>query len=587
VQNLATAQTPAETSASSSQHCSVCLLLSFFLLAVLWFLLCQQLSAEWSLNEQYRYGWFVPFFALYLFWLRWQGRPEPIVSGQWSSVSDRMSNATGNHRALIAVLLAIPSLLLLLPIRLFEIANPDWRPLAWIHATSVITLTLLYLWYLGGGPWLRHLVFPVAFIVVAVPWVTPIEGSVIQGLMRAVARVAAETAMLLGIPAHIEGNLIHVSNGLIGVNEACSGIRSLQTSLMIGLLFGELKRLSISRRVVLVAGAVAIALFANFLRAMFLVRVAATKNILEVTRWHDIAGYTIVALVFVGTMGLAYLLGKFEIRNPKFKIAVGNPQPAGRNSTSVLPPPASYLVFALFWIAAVEAGAQLWYRVHENGLVASIQWEVQWPESAPNFHQLKIDDEVRRQLRFDEGHAASWTWPAAISSEASPPSNSRPITCVLYFFRWNPGRNSTLLGNLHRPDVCLPAVGWNQVAETGVRNYSVDGRHGEFPLPFRHFEFHHGARENSTQEVAHTFYCLWEDRATNPSAAGSKLPQMAGPRSTWTRAERLRTVLEGRRHLGQQMMEFIAFTNSPTDADEVNARFAQALPGLIKIESAK
>ena len=51
-------------------------------------------------------------------------------------------------------------------------------------------------------------------------------------------------------------------------------------------------------------------LFANFVRAVFLVTVAATKNISEVSRWHDIVGYTIVALVFVATMGLAYLLGR-------------------------------------------------------------------------------------------------------------------------------------------------------------------------------------------------------------------------------------------------------------------------------------
>src|SRR6202008_199127 len=102
---------------------------------------------------------------------------------------------------------------------------------------------------------------------------------IIQGLMRIVAHVAAETTMLFGTPAQVEGNLIRVSNGLVGVNEACSGIRSLQTPLMIGLLFGELKRLSVSRRFTLVAGAVAIALLANLLRAVFLVQVAATKSI--------------------------------------------------------------------------------------------------------------------------------------------------------------------------------------------------------------------------------------------------------------------------------------------------------------------
>src|SRR5207253_9975834 len=126
-----------------------------------------------------------------------------------------------------------------------------------------------------------------------------------------------------------------------------------------------------------------------------------------------------------------------------------------------------------------------------------------WPVSAPNFQQLKIDDEVRRQLRFDEGHAASWTWPTAISSGTSQSSNSRSITCVLYFFRWNPGRNSALLANLHRPDVCLPAVGWTQVADIGVRNYRVDG---SLALPFSLFVFSHFVRDDHTKECDYAYF---------------------------------------------------------------------------------
>src|SRR5919109_114932 len=46
-------------------------------LGALWFICCRYLSAEWSFNEQYSYGWFVPFFAVYLFWNRWADRPAP------------------------------------------------------------------------------------------------------------------------------------------------------------------------------------------------------------------------------------------------------------------------------------------------------------------------------------------------------------------------------------------------------------------------------------------------------------------------------------------------------------------------------
>ena len=282
--------------------------------ALLWLELWRQLSGEWSVNDQYSYGWFVPFFAIILFWLRLEGRPPgrpPTPTRQSSSL----------QFGIIAV-----ALILLLPIRLFEIANPDWRPLSWLHATCVVTVTLAFLWSAGGVSWLRHFAFPVAFTLIAVPWVSPLEGPIVQELMRVVAAISSELVALFGIPAQLEGNLIRVPNGLVGVNEACSGVRSLQTSLMIGLLFGELKRLSIFRRVMLVFAAAAIAFFGNCARAFFLVWIAATRNIATANSWHDFAGYGIVAAVFIGSLLAATLLGRRQ------KSEVRSRRPEGNNS---------------------------------------------------------------------------------------------------------------------------------------------------------------------------------------------------------------------------------------------------------------
>ena len=538
------------------------LVLLFLFFGALWFILCRQLTGEWSVNEQYNYGWFVPFFSLYLFWLRWQDRPSPEIPNP----KYRIPNS--------ALLLGILALLLLLPIRLFEIANPEWRLLAWIHAAAVVTLTLLLIWWAGGEAWLRHFAFPVAFIFVAVPWPTPVETPVIQGLMRLVAHGAAETAMLLGTPAEVEGNLIRVSNGLVGVNEACSGIRSLQTSLMIGLLFGELKRLSVPRRIALVGGAITIALFANFVRAVFLVRVAATENLSEVSRWHDIAGYSIIALVFVATVGLAYLLGKSEVRRRKSDVEEHGAQSAIAGS---------YLIFALCWLLAVEIGTASWYRLHERNLGSGIGWSVRWPEQAPNFRKLKIDEEVRAVLRFDDGQAAAWT-------ASSPVNRSGPntISCLLYMFRWNPGKNSALLANLHRPDVCLPASGWSQVADDGVRSYPVSG---SFELPFRHFEFRRTFGDAAAQ-TAHAFYSLSEDRASGASTsrqdanAVANSPGMYGRRSEWTRAERLGAVLEGRRHLGQQVIQAIFISSEPFSAADAESLLSDLVREVVSVNSA-
>ena len=559
MENVATPRKVTEAAPPSRERFRLVFALSLLFLAALWFGLCRQLSGEWSVNEEYNFGWFVPFFALYVFWLRWQDRPKPI------------SNFKSRILSLSASAIAIVALLLLFPLRLFEIANPEWRLLDWTHALAVVMLTLLVLWSAGGKAWLRHFAFPVAFIFIAVPWPTVLEAPVIQGLMRVVARAAAETAMLLGTPAQVEGNLIRVSNGLVGVNEACSGIRSLQTSLMISLLFGEVKRFSVLRRLTLVVCAVVIALLGNFLRAVFLVRIAAIENLSEVSRWHDIAGYSIIAFVFVATLGVAYLLGRSQARDRTSEIRIQNPQSAIGNWQLAIP--VSYIAIALCWLLFVEIGTAAWYRLHERDLVSGIHWNVQWPEQAPNFRKLKIDNEIRAVLRFDEGDAAGWTI-------SSPVNATEPniVPCSLYAFRWNPGKNSALLANLHRPDVCLPASGWTQVADDGVRNYSVMG---VFELPFRHFEFRR-AFENSAPQTAHAFYCLSEDRAVASSAPlPTSLPSMSGSRSEWTRAERIRTVLEGRRHLGQQVIQAIFISSYPFSGADAESQLRDLIREVV------
>src|SRR5205807_709610 len=247
-------------------------------LGALWFVCCRHLSEEWRFNEQYSYGWFVPFFVAYLFWLRWEDRPQ----------KSQISNLKSQIAAVLVVLAAVT----LLPLRVFEVASSDYRPLGWLHAFAVVTITLSIIYLIGGSSWLRHFAIPVLFFLTAVPWVTAIEAPVIEGLMRSVAAIAAEILALFGIPAQAEGNLMRLPSGLVGVNEACSGVRSLQTSIMIGLLFGELKRLRLWQRIFLVIAGVSIALFANFLRVLFLVSMAShAHDVSVVNKWHDLAGY--------------------------------------------------------------------------------------------------------------------------------------------------------------------------------------------------------------------------------------------------------------------------------------------------------
>jgi hypothetical protein len=238
--------------------------------------------------------------------------------------------------------------------------------------------------------------------------------------------------------------------------------------------------------------------------------------------------------------------------------------------------PIPYLAAAICWLLLVEIGTASWYRLHERNFISSTRWSVRWPEQAPDFRKLKIDEEIRAVLRFDEGQAAAWSVPSALNQ-----SRSDVILCSLFAFRWNPGRNSALLANLHRPDVCLPASGWKQMADHGVRNYPVSG---SLELPFRHFEFQRNF-EGSAPQIAHAFYCLSEDRAASGSTsrADTNSLGMFGSRSEWTRAERLHTVLEGRRHLGQQVLEAIFISSEPFSAAEAESHLRDLLPELLVV----
>src|SRR5436309_15939393 len=80
------------------------------LFGVLWLDLIRQLSYQWSTNEQYSYGWFVPFFALGLLWRRWACRPaaKPVAAPVWVNL-------------FVAGMASV-----LLPARIVHEANPDW-----------------------------------------------------------------------------------------------------------------------------------------------------------------------------------------------------------------------------------------------------------------------------------------------------------------------------------------------------------------------------------------------------------------------------------------------------------------------------
>src|SRR6266498_1017201 len=168
-----------------------------------WLIRVRMLSPQWSVYDQYNYGWAVPFLCAYLLWQRWPDRPE---------------TGTVHCRPTITIL-AICSLLLL-PTRVIVEANPIWRAGSWAMALELVILTLGMVYLAGAKSWLRHFGFSLVFFLIAVPWPSPWEGAVVQTLMRANTAIVVEVLTALGVPALARGNVIEISTGLVGIDEA-------------------------------------------------------------------------------------------------------------------------------------------------------------------------------------------------------------------------------------------------------------------------------------------------------------------------------------------------------------------------------
>ena len=265
------AQSPTSPPARWSRIGPVILLLA---LGAVWIELSLRLYNEWSANPQYAYGWSVPFLAGYLFWRRWKHRPEPR--------SPRFVSP--------ALWLLGAAALVLLPLRIIATANPDWRLLAWATALTVTLISFCALYIAGGVAWAKHFAYPILFFLVSVPWPAQLEQMVVQQLMRTVASIDVELLNLFGVTALQRGNVIELTSGLLGVEDACSGIRSLQSTFMLSLFFGEFYSLTKWRRLTLVLAGVGLAFIFNLGRTFLLGWIVAHQGVAAISRWHDPAG---------------------------------------------------------------------------------------------------------------------------------------------------------------------------------------------------------------------------------------------------------------------------------------------------------
>jgi exosortase len=153
-------------------------------------------------------------------------------------------------------------------------------------------LSLLFL----GAERTRAIAFPLVFLLFSLPIPLAFTEQIHWQLRQLATAATAATVPWFGIPIFVEGTTLHMANGALEVADACSGFSTLYAAVAVACLTAYSTR-SASRKALVLASAVPLALGANLLRVIALVLLVVWQGpeILD-TFVHPLSGILTFAL---------------------------------------------------------------------------------------------------------------------------------------------------------------------------------------------------------------------------------------------------------------------------------------------------
>ncbi len=285
----------------------------------------------WGSLDDYSFGYLVPFFAAYILYDRW-----PILSGylfHGAQPGKVMPEASAGilSRLLggLAVAGFMASLLLYGVGALLRSVTGPQNPasLAIAAGFAGITFSLVFIMSktradgktmpLGNRLSLVMLfLFPALIWLLSAPLVSVLETKIRVTLLTQVTIIVFNLLDLLGYEIERRGNVLILPMGSVGVEEACSGIRSLTACLFAGSFLAAVFLDRLWKKIALVGAAMFLAVITNLLRSLFLTLWAYNYGSGAIDEhWHlpifgdigsvhDVTGFAILGITCVGLLCL-------------------------------------------------------------------------------------------------------------------------------------------------------------------------------------------------------------------------------------------------------------------------------------------
>ena len=255
------------------------------LVTALYFAVMVDLASEWWSDDSASYGMLIPPTALYIAYLRRHitlGIPAQIdLRGLWLAAFACLVFLTGG------------------------LAGEFF-----LTRISFVILLAGMTWTFWGFARLKTLAFPFVLLGTMVPLPTIVYNTAAAPLQLFASTMATDLAQMLGVSIFRDGNIIHLANASLGVEEACSGLHSLSALLVASLLLGFLERVAIFGRILLFVLSVPLAIAVNVVRVTGTALLADYRLEYAMGFYHSFSGW----LVFVVGFGVLWLVGKLLFR---------------------------------------------------------------------------------------------------------------------------------------------------------------------------------------------------------------------------------------------------------------------------------
>jgi exosortase len=244
------------------------------------------MAERWSTDSRYAHGYLIPAFAVVLLWLRRERLAGVALQPSWWG---------------LPLILAGVGLQLAGGYLFFE----------WFEDAAVLPLLAGLCVLLGGRRAWRWAWPAIGFLVFMLPLPFRLEGMLSHPLQRVGTLASTYALQTLGLPAIAEGNIIHINDVVIGVEEVCSGLGMLFTFIAMASGVALLTRRPLPDRIVILLSAVPIAIIANVLRITVtgLLHVTVGSRLANLV-FHDLAGWLMMPLALGMLLVELFVLGR-------------------------------------------------------------------------------------------------------------------------------------------------------------------------------------------------------------------------------------------------------------------------------------